>query len=381
MIRPSVAIAICLLILPAGAAPAQTTRPSAAATAPSTAPAARKVVTVPPGFKLVVEGGRNVICQEGDEAWVRQVVSDKTPTSRPSTMPSDMVERISGIREILGRRIATDLALSDPAAGAKFVDERLIPLLTAAANYRPPVFYLVTTKDQLREAVIKHNWSDPAGRYHYNRAADQVAIPTQLQLSMDGETDDQVLAVIYAPEDTLAARSDLLKRLMLDTETQLNYFMSARSLFAAQMEMLNFISQSTLEPLKLTRDDQQWFAVGVAGVLSARYLALVNGSQPDSFLLAMTQDDRRNPVRSATVNLLSPMNPADMRPVARPAYADAVRRKATAVAKSWLDRAGEQALPKVISAVRAAPPADGAALVKIIAAQSGIDLTADLQPR
>jgi hypothetical protein len=375
MIRLFAATTIVLSLAIARGTQGQPTQP-----APSTSPVERKALTVPPGFRLIAEGDRRVLCQEGDEAWVRQALADKTPTTRPTTMPSDLAERLRASRKELIERLTADLALTDNAAAAKFVDDQLIPLLADAAKYRPPVYYLVTTRDTLRE-IVKNGWSDPTNRYHYNRAADQVAIPTQLQLSMEGESDDQVLAVLHTPEQDLTARRELLTRLMLDTESQLNYFLSARALFLTQMELLEFIGRSTIEPLSLGRDDQQWFGVGVSGVLSARYLALINGSAPDSFLPAMTQDDRRNPVRSATVNLLNPMNPADMRSAARPAYADAVRRKSTAVVKSWLDRAGDAALPKVIAAIRAAPPVDGAALVKLVAAQTGIDLTADLQPR
>ena len=211
MTRLFAATTIALSLVLAGGAPGQTTQP-----APSTAPAERKTLALPPGFRLVVEGDRRVLCQEGDEAWVRQALADKSPTTRPTTMPSDLAERLGASRPALVDRLTADLALTDRTAAAKFVDEQLIPLLAGAARYRPPVFYLVTTRDTLRE-IVKNGWSDPTNRYHYNRAADQVAIPTQLQLSMEGESDDQVLAVLHTPEQDLTARRELLTRLKQGT--------------------------------------------------------------------------------------------------------------------------------------------------------------------
>lgn len=355
--------------------------PVAAQSSPETQPTApaRRTVVVPPGFKLIVDGHRNALCQEGDEAWVRQALADQTPTTRPTTMPVNLLERVTEQRDVLVERMTADMALPDPAPARSMFDDDLIPLLRRAADFHPPIFYLVATRDALRQ-IVQGGWTDPQNRYHFNRAAGQVSIDTRLTLSIDGAGDDQVLAVLYEPTDDLISRRERLLRELRGVEGQLAFELSNRALLATQLQFVNFITRNAVEPMNLPRE-QQWFGVGMIGVLSARYLATVSGAPVEVILGNMIAEDRRNPVRPSTVDLLNPMDLQQLREQARPAYATAMQRKSTAVVKSWLDRAGPSALPRVITAMRANPPADGPALVRLIAEQTGIDLTPELRPR
>lgn len=377
---PSSLVAAILLVvaaLPASAQPAPSTAP---ATGPATQPQRpRKAVSVPPGFKLIEDGPRRALCQPADEAWVRDALADRQPTTRPTTMPSDLLARVTAQRDDLVARMAADLAMPDPAAARALFDEQLIPLLRRTADFHAPIFFLVTTRDGLRD-LVKNGWSDPQQRYHYNRAAGQVSIDKRLTLTIDGDSDDQVLAVLYDPGDEVPARRDRLTAELRGVEGQLAYEVANRTLLAVQLQFVNFITTSTVEPMNLPRE-QQWFGVGLIGVLSARYLETVNGSPPDSILNNMIVEDRRNPVRQQTIDLMNPMDLLELREVARPAYATAMQRKSTGAVKALVDRAGPGALPKVIAALRAAPPKDGPGLVTLIVQQTGIDLTSELQAR
>jgi hypothetical protein len=52
-----------------------------------------------------------------------------------------------------------------------------------------------------------------------------------------------------------------------------------------------------------------------------------------------------------------------------------------AAVNRWAKEKGDASLTKVLAAVRANKPADGAALVKLIQEQTGVDLSKDLAPQ
>jgi hypothetical protein len=58
-------------------------------------------------------------------------------------------------------------------------------------------------------------------------------------------------------------------------------------------------------------------------------------------------DDPRNPIRPATVDLLHPADPAQLRASYLPAYVDAYNRKSVRAARALLTKAGEGAAAKV----------------------------------
>jgi hypothetical protein len=114
------------------------------------------------------------------------------------------------------------------------------------------------------------------------------------------------------------------------------------------------------------------------GVLSAKYSSSLIGLDTALQLQNMTSDDPRNPIRPEAIDLLHPLPRDQMRPAAVFAYDDAFRRKSARAVKNWLKSAGDAAVPKLLSAMRQNPPADGAALLKQIQQISGVDLSADV---
>jgi hypothetical protein len=64
-----------------------------------------------------------------------------------------------------------------------------------------------------------------------------------------------------------------------------------------------------------------------------------------------------------------------MKPAIVPYYKVSMQRKATAVVAVWVDQAGEAAIPRTLTAMRAKMPADGAALAKLIQETTGADLS------
>jgi len=94
----------------------------------------------------------------------------------------------------------------------------------------------------------------------------------------------------------------------------------------------------------------------------------------------MTYEDERFAVTSKAIDLVNPLAPSSMKAGAVPYYDQAMRRKAVAVVAKWAEKAGEAAVTKALVAYRAKPPADGAALVKLITEVSGTDLSKDLAP-
>lgn len=361
-------LAIALLLV-CSFAPAQTTAPSAARV--------RKPLILPSNFKIVVVDRRRAVCQEGDEAWVRQALTDAKPATMPTTMPSTLLEKLSEQRDILAERVAADLGLPDPAEPKKMLDENLLPVLRQATAFDPPVYYMVSNEPAIRQ-LIKAGWENPL--FYLNRAADRVAINMRVDMSMTGDMDDMLLPALYEPEHDMPTRRRILLDSIAQAEQRLAFELAIQSEYAVQMGFVGFIGQKVFKPLELT-ENQEWFAVGVTALLSAKYLAVVNGMNEASYLQRMMTDDPRNPIRSSTVDLLNPTSSDALRENYRRAYLDAYRRRATAVAHAWLSRIPPGGLGKTLNAIKTAKPADGPALVKLIAEQTGIDLTEELKPR
>jgi hypothetical protein len=369
---PKSFIALVLLVL--GAAHGQR-----AATAPATAPASapvRFVLVVPTGFKAVAVGHHTAIVEPADEPWVRKTLETMAPTTLPSTMPSNLIEKLAANRDALRAALIADLAIADPAAVDKFFKETLTQQLARYDEIAPPLFYMVTSGPRLKQ-LVKEGWSNP--RFYYNRAADDVQMSRAVNLSSEGPGDDVLIPVIVSPDEALDGKQKKLLDAIHTIEAELALKISQHSQASTQVAFITFIANEVLEPLK-AKPEQEWFGVGVSNMLSARYLAQLNGMDYRAILADMTGDlhPRVNPMRPATVDLLNPTPLSDMRPEAIPYYVDAYRRKATRVVSSWSVRAGEGAIAKVLTAMRQQMPADGPGLVKLIQQTSGIDLTLEL---
>jgi hypothetical protein len=358
-----------ILVCPTSAAEGR--QSAAASTVPVTSPATtRHQMTIPAGFQSVTVGFRTALCESGDVQWVRQALSTIDPPQQPTTMPADLLSRIAEKRAPLKARIAADLALTDTAAVDKLFDETLAQQIQKLRDLRPPLYYLVCSSQRLKE-VVKGGWDDP--RFYYNRAADDVAYDADLRLTVDRDLDDIVMPAVYQPDAAQPDREKILASVVGRAEAAVVDAVARRAMVVTQFAMVDFIARHAIEPLKLGRD-QFWFALGLEAVLSARYAAELTGVRQEDLLNRITRDDPRNPVRSATVDLLNPADPANMRRDWLPAYNEAFRVKSARVVREWLTTAGDSAVPIALGAIRATPPKDGAALVKTIHLSTGVDL-------
>jgi hypothetical protein len=382
MIRESlIAIGLALLSLrAAGAAPpaapsAPATHPTSAPTTATSAPA-RYVLIIPPGFKKIEVNQRAAVLEPVDEAWVRQTLEALQPTTMPTTMPSDLLGQLKSIKSQLRARMMKDLAITDAGVVDKFFSEKLEPVLQRFDDINPPLYYLVTSRDKLKE-LLKAGWTDP--RFYYNRAADSVQYSSAINLTTEGMADDVLLPAVYDETVTPEKKRQALTGLVHAAETGVAQSVSGRSMAIAQLAFVDFIYEQTIKPMNMNRQTE-WFGIGLSGVLSSRYISQLTGVSLDQFLVNMTTDDPRNPIRSTTIDLLHPTPQSDMRPQAAPAYADAYRRKAARVIVNWIKSAGDDAIPKTITALKQNPPADGETLVKQVKEASGVDLLEEAKP-
>lgn len=341
---------------------------------PTTAPLERHVLIIPPGFKVITVQQRTAVVEPADEAWVSQALQELAPTTRPTTMPSDLLDRLRAQRQQLAQRLTADLAIADQAVVEKFLDEKLQPMLSRLEQLDPPLFYLVTTRQRLKQLLLD-GWSDP--RFHYNRVADEVQFRPLVQLSTGREADDVVLPVIYRPEDSIEARSRTLAELVRQNEFHLARSISTRAMIQTQIAFADFVASEALGPLNL-KEDQRWLGVGLAGILSSHYLAELSGMHAEEIIQMITRDDPRNRIRPATIDLLHPVAASQMRREAIAPYYDAYRRKSARVVKLWIERAGMATVPRTLLALRDNPPADGQSLLKQIQQLSGVDLSQEV---
>ena len=346
----------------------------APASLPATQP--RNVAQVPPGFTRVEIEGRTFFVMPADQQWGAQAVQDAPPATMPATMPTDLLANLTARRAALRERMAADLGVA-PAETDEYLDQRLKMFLERMESLRPPIIYLVASPPQLKEAM-KAGWTDR--RFHYNRAADDVNYSTTVSLSLEDQADDTVLPLFYGPDDAPDARRRRVAEEMRATEAAILGEVSRRAQSMTMVAMVELISTKALEPLAL-KPDQEWFGVGVAGVLGARYVALLTGMSEARLLDEMTREDPRNPVRPGTLDLVRPPNMGDVRPEWVNAYADAYRRRAMQVARKLSTTGGEDAIGKVVAAIKQARPADSPALVQLVKQTTGVDLTNDLGPR
>jgi hypothetical protein len=348
------------------------------ATSATTRPATRQVLVVPPGFQVVKEGGRAVVCRPEDLGWVKKGLAGTGTVTRPTTMPADILARVKAKREGLVRQVVTELALKDPAGVAKTFDEDLAPVLEKYDSIRQPIFYLATTKAALKRALLT-GWENP--RFYYNRAADDVMTNTAMTLTAEREPDDLLLPVLVQAETTPDERAKLLGQAMEQTEAAIARETSTRSQVVVQAAMGHMVMQQAVLPLKLKRD-QEWFGYGVAGWLSVRYAAELTGAPPDQLLREMTYEPQRSIVRSGPLDLLHPTDTSALRPGYVPFHEAALRRKAIEAVDAWVKKGGGvEVIAKALEGMRAGTPADGEGVVRLIKEKTGVDVGDSLRPK
>src|SRR5204863_9255355 len=130
---------------------------SAPATPPATAPARHQVI-VPPGFIKVEASERTALCEPADKEWVTKALDELQPSARPTTMPSDLADTLAAKRDELLSQMSKDLGLTDTTATVKLLNEQVIPDLQKMADIRPPMFYLVCSKQKLLD-LVHGGWS------------------------------------------------------------------------------------------------------------------------------------------------------------------------------------------------------------------------------
>jgi hypothetical protein len=342
------------------------------ATAPATtAPAPPRKITIPPGFKLVEINGRKLLVEPADEAWVTEAVKKIQPTTKPATLPATLLQKLTEQRTTLLQEVARDLALKDLTAAARTYDLELVAPIRSLDTYRPPVYFLVASPDRLA-ALLKSGWSDP--HFYYNRAADAVSFNPQGMLTTDRPQDESIFPAGYDPKGTPEQKAQAITNTIGVAERAIQDAIETRARTLVGAQLAGIIHTQGVEPLKL-KEDQQWFGLGVAGVLSAKYASMITGDARPELMKMLTAEHPANPIPISAVDLLHPLSVNDMRADMLPAYFDAVRRKSTRAVQAMVEKSGDAAIPKAITAIREKQPPDGLTVAKIAQEASGVDLT------
>ena len=357
---------VCLHAAPAA--------PAASAAAPTSAPAPPRKVSIPPGFKVVTVNKRNAICEPADVAWVATSLGKVQATTRPATLPAQLLQKLTEQRTPLLQQLARDLALSDLKSAAATYDKDLVEAIRTLDNYKPNVYYLVLSPDRLAE-LMRQGWSDP--HFYYNRAADAVTFNPVGVLATDRPQDDVLFPAAYDAKDTPEKKSEQLSVAVGATEASMEASIEIRGRTTVGATFAQLVNNEGLKPLEL-KDDQQWFGLGTAAILSAKYAAAITGENGNELMDMLTTEIPQNPLKTTAIDLVHPPDVKLMREEALPAYYDTVRRKSARAIRYLIKEGGEQALPKAIMAIRTKKPADGPALVAAIKEATGIDLTPQL---
>jgi hypothetical protein len=346
--------------------------PPPAAPAPKAdAPAPRVVAVIPPGYEKVTVAGHTALAEPNDVAWVKQALTDTKPPAKNGVTSADMIQTLVDKRAALTKQMVTDLALPDDKAVNEFLDTKVISTLKKLEELRPPIFYLVITQDKLRD-LTKTGWGEP--RYHYNGVANAAAVDDSLPYSIDKPMDDTILPAFYNDKDAADVRAKNLAAGLQNFDANLAANGARQANPAIFNLFVGFIQEKQIDPLKLKRD-QSWLGSGVANFLAAKYTAVVTGVDKNRMLQELTSEPNLFPVSARSVDLAHPLDEASMKATVVPYYTVSMQRKATAVVAVWVDQAGEAAIPRTLTALRAKMPADGAALVKVIQDVTGADLS------
>jgi hypothetical protein len=332
---------------------------------------------VPDGFIRIVASNRVAICLPGDSSWVTDCLNHTAPGTQPSTRPAELLASLQARGDALAANLTHQLDLRDPQLATRFVRESLIPLSRRLSGLNVRIVYLVITRDDLKRLVIG-GWG--GAQFHYNRVADKVAFNGSINVSPDAADGESLVPAPYLSAASVEERSAEFSADIRRTETGIQNMIARESQSTIQLTLARFIAQNGTVPLKLDLS-ADWFSTGVVGTLSTQSIALVTGADVHGMLQAIAQPDPRNPMSGDSIDMLHPTRPSDLRPEVAPAYADAFRKRSMRIVNSLIDRAGPDAIAKVIHALHAAPTTDGPALVQLILKTTGTDLTPDLAAR
>jgi hypothetical protein len=349
----------------------------APASAPATTQRARYEIITPPGFQKVKIGEHTVIAEPIDLPWIQETLANYKPTTRPTTMPATLLATLKQVRPQIEKGLADDVGITDPKLIAELFDQVLYPNLQKMADLQAPLFYLVTSKDKLKE-VLKNGWSDP--RLHYNKVTDEVQFASQLELNIDRELDDYVVPAIFPPTALPDQKRQMLDHIVDRTEAGLAGAISVRGQAFMHTAIMNFIGKNVFAPLK-PDNSQEWLSMGVSSTLAAKYTALANQMEFKALVQRMTADRPQNPISPRTIDLAHPTKPEDLRREAIPFYIDALGRKAMVVTMKIYEQGGPNAIKKIVEAWKKESPKDGDALVAMIKNATGVDVSEDVKAK
>jgi hypothetical protein len=345
--------------------------PVAAADAKTDATPAPQVAVIPPGYEKITVAGHTALAQPNDVAWVKQALTDTKPPPKAGASPADMIQTLVDKRAALTKQMVTDLALADDKEVNEFLDTKVIATLKKLDEIRPPVMYLITTQEKLRD-LTKTGWGEP--RYHYNGVANAAAFDDSLPFSIDKPMDETILPAFYSDKDGTEVRAKNLAAGLQNLDATLAANAARQANPAVFNLFVQFIQEKQMDPLKLKRD-QSWLGMGLSNFLAAKYTSVVTNVAKDRMIAELTTEPNLFPVSARSIDLVHPVDESSMKPAAVPYYTVSMQRKATAVVAVWVNQAGEAAIPRTLTALRAKMPADGAALVKTIQEATGADLS------
>jgi hypothetical protein len=345
-------------------------------TEPDTQPTAPHVAEIPPGYHVLTVGTRQIICQPGDDDWVRKAAESVKPATRPSTMPSDIEAAIAQHRPELEAMVEADLGLTDPKPLDDVLDQNLTPELLKFDSFKPNVYFFPIEREKLMQ-LMENGWTDP--RYHYLRFAQQVDYNDNVAISIDRPMDDLVMWVDVHRTDTPAERGDALVTEIADFETK---FPNAVGLFAqsgTRNVLSDFVLRKVMEPIKFA-PTEEWFPHSAAELFGIKYATFLTGSSRRGLIWALLRGDPRNPLDWPPLDLVNPLDPTTMWPDYQKVYNNAVMRKGAFVIDAWMTKGGDSVFAKTLPALRATPPQNAADLIKTIQEATGIDLTPVMAP-
>src|SRR5439155_22218280 len=163
---------------------------------------------------------------------------------------------------------------------------------------KPMIYFLVTTPDRLAK-LMRAGWADP--HFYYNRAADSVQFNPAGVLPLDRPQDDVHFPAAYDAADTPEKRGDALAAAVGSTEALVNAYIEIKGRTTVGATFAQLVNEYGGKPLNL-KDDQQWFAYGVASILSAKYAAVITKEPVGELMDSLTMEHPANPLRTAPID-------------------------------------------------------------------------------
>jgi len=351
----------------------------APATQPESQPSTQFVphtADLPPGFHKLVVGAISVFCLPTDDAWLEPAIKKVKPASRPTTMPSDLLASFSAHRGELVKQLAAELALTDEKPLNTFLDDKYVPVLNKVAALKFNVYFFPVTRKQLG-AIMKAGWHDP--RYYFNRLATDVDYTLDINISIDHPMSDMVMWIELKDDATDADKANTVKAFIEDYQTQYLLTVSVLGQMSLGNALDELIVEQAIKPMKLP-ETIAWVGDGLAAEISVKNLAWLTGMDRTMEIERSLKDNRRNPLASQGLDLMNPYDPTTLRPEYAALYKDAAIHKGARAIHEMVKQAGDDALTKVLVALRNNPPANVEALVKLIKSTTGVDLTPQLKP-